>query len=149
MKKKIFTYIGLLLTGSLFLTACKKNAPDQWLKDNITIVGKVPVIASFTVKPPQTTNVTSGSTLTLDLRYWSDDPIDKVNLRSTVGTTAQQTISTTPYQKAYSTVSRTDSLLLSYAVPSGLAVGTAIAMEVEVVNKNALTKKLVLNLKVQ
>jgi hypothetical protein len=149
MKKKIFTYMAVLFSGSLLLSACKKNAPDQWLKDNITIVGKVPVIAAFTVKPPQTTNVASGSTVTLDLRYWSDDPIDKVNLRSTVGTAAQQLVSTTPYQTAYSTVSRTDSLLLTYAVPSGLAVGAAIAMEVEVVNKNALTKKLFLNLKVQ
>lgn len=149
MKKKIFTYIGMLFVGNLLLSACKKNAPDQWLKDNITIVGKVPVIAGFTVKPPQTTNVSSGSTVTLDLRYWSDDPIDKVNLRSTVGAAAQQLVSATPYQMAYSKVTRTDSLLLSYTVPSGLTVGTAIAMEVEVVNKNTLTKKLLLNLKVQ
>lgn len=149
MKKNIFTYCALLVAGGLLMSACKKNDPDQWLKDNITIIGKVPVIAGFTVKPPQTTNVTSGSTLTLDLRYWSDDPIDKINLRSAVGTAAQQMVSTTPYQRAYSTVSRTDSLLLSYAVPTGLTVGTTIAIEVEVVNKNTLTKKLILPLKVQ
>lgn len=130
-------------------SACKKNAPDQWLKDNINVIGKVPVIAGFTVKPPQTTNVTAGATVQLDLRYWSDDPIDKINLRSTVGTGAQQTVSTTAYQKAYSQVSKTDSLLLAYPVPAGLAVGTAIVMEVEVVNKNTLTKKTTLSLKVQ
>lgn len=148
MKKNI-TYIVGLLTVGMLLSACKKDAPDQWLKDNITIIGKVPVVAGFTVKPPQTTNVGAGSTVILDLRYWSDDPIDKVNLRATVGSTPQQTVSTTAYQKAYSQVSRTDSLLLSYPVPTGLAVGTAIVMEVEVVNKNTLTKKSTLSLKVQ
>jgi hypothetical protein len=149
MEKNIRTYItGFFVVGMLF-AACKKDAPDQWLKDNITIIGKVPVIAGFTVKPPQTTNVAAGSTVTLDLRYWSDDPIDKISLRSAVGTAAQQVVSTTAYQKAYSQVSRTDSLLLNYPVPGGLAVGTAIVMEVEVVNKNTLTKKTTLSLKVQ
>ncbi|WEK19522.1 MAG: hypothetical protein P0Y49_22370 [Candidatus Pedobacter colombiensis] len=149
MKKNITTYIVGLFAFGLILSACKKNAPDQWLQENITIIGKVPVIASFTVKPPQTTNVGAGSTVTLDLRYWSDDPIDKINLRATVGSTPQQIVSTTAYQKAYSQVSRTDSLLLPYPVPTGLAVGTAIVMEVEVVNKNTLNKKATLNLKVQ
>jgi hypothetical protein len=85
--------------------------------------------------------VTSGTPVPLDLRYWSDDPIDKINLRATVGTGAQQLVSTTAYQKAYSSVSRTDSLILSYPVPAGLATGTAIVLEVEVVNKNTLSKK--------
>lgn len=149
MKKNILTYSTLLFVSLALFSACKKDAPDQWLKDNIDIIGKVPVIAGFTVKPPQTTNVAAGSTVQLDLRYWSDEPIDKINLRSTVGTGAQQTVSTTAYQKAYSQVSRTDSLLLPYPVPAGLAVGTAIVMEVEVVNKNTLTKKTTLSLKVQ
>lgn len=149
MKRNISTYVTILFAATMLCAACKKNAPDQWLKDNIDIVGKVPIIAGFTVKPPQTTNVIPGSTVQLDLRYWSDDPIDKINLRATVGAGAQQSVSTTAYQKAYSQVSRTDSLLLAYPVPAGLTVGTAIVMEVEVVNKNALTKKTMLNLKVQ
>ena len=149
MKKNILTYLSAVTAVVLLFSACKKDAPDQWLQDNIDIIGKVPVVASFGVKPPQTTNVASGSTVQLDLRYWSDDPIDKINLRATVGAAAQQPVSTTPYQKAYSAVSKTDSLLLSYPVPSGLTVGTAIALEVDVVNKNALTKKAILNLKVQ
>lgn len=140
MKKNILKIMAGLFSMTLLMTACKKNAPDQWLQDNITIIGKVPVIASFTVKSPGT-NVSSGGTVQLDLRYWSDDPIDKVNLRATVGTGAQQLVSATPYQKAYSSVSRTDSLLISYPVPSGLAAGTSIALEVEVVNKNTLAKK--------
>ncbi|MBE9600490.1 hypothetical protein [Pedobacter sp. MC2016-24] len=149
MKKNISLYVSGLFTLAALFSACKKNAPDQFLKDNITIIGKVPVIATFTVAPPQTTNVASGTPVKLDLRYWSDDEINLINLRATVGTGAQALVSTTPYKKAYSSVSRTDSLLLSYPVPSGLATGTSIAMEVEVVNKNTLTKKLVLTLKVQ
>lgn len=149
MKRNILTYAAVLFVSATLFSACKKNAPDQWLKDNIDVIGKVPVIAGFTVKPPQTTNVAAGSTVQLDLRYWSDDPVDKINLRSTVGTGTQQAVSTTAYQKAYSQVSKTDSLLLAYPVPAGLAVGTAIVMEVEVVNKNTLTKKTTLSLKVQ
>lgn len=149
MKKNVLTYLSAVTAAILLFSACKKNAPDQWLQDNIDIIGKVPVVASFAVKPPQTANVTSGSNVQLDLRYWSDDPIDKINLTAKVGVAAQQPVSTTPYQKAYSSASKTDSLLISYPVPSGLAVGTAIVVEVEVVNKNTLTKKATLNLKVQ
>lgn len=149
MKKRISTYTTGLFAAILLFSACKKNDADQWLKDNVTVIGKVPVVAAFTVKPPQTTTVAAGTSIQLDLRYWSDDPIDKINLRSAVGTGAQEIVSSTPYQKAYSQISRTDSLLLTYPVPSGLATGTSIAIEVEVVNKNTLTRKTVLTLKVQ
>ena len=149
MKKHIIKFIIGLMAVPMLFSACKKDAPDKWLQDNITIIGKLPVIAGFTVKPPQTLTVASGATIQLDLRYWSDDPIDKVNLRATVGAAAKQMISTTAYQKAYSTVSRTDSLLLPYAVPTGLTTGSSIVMEVEVVNKNTLTKLSTLTLKIQ
>lgn len=148
MKLKIF--ILLFITGALVtaLAGCKKNAPNQWLLDNTTLIGYNPVIASFTTVPASTT-ATAGSTIKLDLRYWSQDVIDKVNLNATVGTNAKQTISTTPYQKAYSNVSRTDSLLLQYQVPAGTAPGTTIVVEAQVVNKNTLTISSTLNLKVQ
>ena len=149
MENKSYKIIVALFAIVMFTSACKKNAPDQWLQDNITIIGKVPVIASFTVKAPQTANVTAGSALQFDLRYWSDEPIDKINLRSTVGTGTQALISTTAYQKAYSTVSRTDSLLVPFTVPAGVAVGTKIIVEVEVVNQNTLTKKLPITLTVK
>ncbi len=147
MENKTFKILIALLVMTVFTTACKKEAPDQWLQDNITIIGKVPVIASFTVKPPA--NVTAGASLQLDLRYWSDEPMDKINLRAAVGTGTLELVSTSAYQAAYSKVSRTDSLLLPYVVPAGLAAGTKISVEVEVVNKNTLTKKLVLPLTVK
>lgn len=149
MKNKISKLLITVFVTTVVLSSCKKNDPDQWLKDNITIIGKVPVVAGFTVKPPQTTNVMAGANVQLDLRYWSDEEIDKINLRSTVGANAQVLVSTTPYQKAYSSVSRTDSLLLGYQVPDGLVKGTSVIMEVEVVNKNTLVKKSTLTLKIQ
>ncbi|WP_256012346.1 hypothetical protein [Desertivirga xinjiangensis] len=146
MKSNI--YLPLLLL--CFLGAsCEKNAPDEWLKDNIEIVGKLPVIASLSVVPPQTSRVPAGSSLQLDLRYWSDDPVDKINLYATVGTGARQAVSTSAYAKAYSAVSRTDSLLLPYQVPAGLASGTSIKLDVEVLNQNTLSRTSSVTLTVQ
>jgi hypothetical protein len=126
--------------------SCKKNDPDEWLKDNVTVVGKNPVIASFTIPAGQT--ATAGSTVKLDLRYWSEDAIDKINLNATIAGT-KTTVSTTPYQKAYSSVTRTDSLILQYPIPAGTASGTTITMEAQVVNKNSLTATSTVALKVQ
>ena len=137
------------LAIALVVTSCEENDPDQWLKENIQIVGKLPVIASFGVVAPQTTTVPAGSTVNLDLRYWSDDPVDKINLYATVGTGAKQTISSTTYQPAFSNVSKTDSLRLPYTVPAGLASGTSIKVDAEVLNKNTLTKTSSVTLRVQ
>lgn len=135
---KLITLLSLAFTTICF-TACEKDA-DQWLKDNTTVIGKLPIITSFRITPTQANNnVTVGQNVKLDLRYWSQDPIDKIELKATVGTGTIQTVSTTPYQSAYSNVSKTDSLILNYTVPN-VAVGTAIAMQVVVTNKNTLTK---------
>lgn len=150
MKFNIFKLLFITGTVVAALSSCKKPDPNQWLKDNTTVIGYNPVIASFTTVPSGTTTAAAGSTVKLDLRYWSDGPIDKVNLNATVGTGGtKQTISTTPYQKAYSAVSRTDSLIMQYQVPAGTASGTAIVVEAQVVNKNALTVSSTISLKVQ
>lgn len=136
---KTYKIITLLALTTIGFTACEKDA-DQFLRDNTTVIGRIPVIAGFKISPTQANNsVTAGQNIILDLRYWSDDPIDKIELKATVGTGTAQTISTTPYQSAYSKVSQTDSLLLNYQVPN-VAVGTAINMQVVVTNKNTLSK---------
>ena len=148
---KIKIYKLLLVTGMLAIAAiagCKKDDPNQFLKDNVTVIGYNPVIASFTTVPT-TTTVAAGGTVKLDLRYWSDDAIDKVNLNATIGAAAKSTVLTTPYQKAYSTVSRTDSLNMQYTVPAGTGSGTTIVIEAQVVNKNTLTAASTISLKVQ
>ncbi|HEX7365691.1 MAG TPA: hypothetical protein VF273_01270 [Pelobium sp.] len=145
---KIYKLITLVAISALFFTACEKDA-DQWLKDNTTVIGKLPVIASFKITPTQANNnVTAGQSIKLDLRYWSDDPIDKIELKSTVGSGTSETVSTTPYQSAFSKVSQTDSLLLNYTVPN-VPVGTAVKMQVIVTNKNTLSKSTDLTLTVK
>jgi len=150
MRSKIFKIFILSVAIAAIFCSCKKPKPNQWLLDNVTVVGHNPVIASFSVVAPQTTTVAAGSTVNLDLRYWSEDPIDKINLNATVGAAGtKQTVSTTTDQKAYSTVSRTDSLRIQYQVPTGLASGTTIALEAQIINKNTLTAATPLNLKIQ
>lgn len=149
MKFKIYKLLFITGVVAAALSGCKKPDPNQWLEDNTTVIGYNPVIATFTTVPANTTTAAAGSTVKLDLRYWSDSPIDKVNLNATVGTAAKQTITTTAYQKAYSTVSRTDSLLMQYQVPAGTATGTTIVVEAQVINKNTLTVASTISLKVQ
>lgn len=147
MKAKLI-YISFIMM-SMVLTSCEKDA-DQWLKDNVKIIGKAPVITGFSITPAQADNkVPAGQTIKLDLRYWSDDPIDKIELRSAVGTgAAYQLVESRPYQKAYSNVSKTDSLIFNYSVPN-VAVGTEINMEVTVLNTNTLKKVSTLKLAVK
>ncbi|QEK50638.1 hypothetical protein FYC62_02375 [Pedobacter aquae] len=148
MKLYKFKYLMILFALPLCFTACEKDA-DQWLKDNTTIIGKLPVITSLRITPTQANNnVTAGQNVRLDLRFWSDDPIDKIELKAAVGTNPSQVVSTTLYQKAYSNISKTDSLLLNYTVPN-VSAGTDINMEVVVVNKNTLTKNSTLKLTVR
>lgn len=148
MKKyKLIIIVSLAFTTICF-TACEKDA-DEWLKDNVTVIGKFPIITAFRINPTQANNnVTAGQNVKLDLRYWSQDPIDKIELRATVGTGTVQTISTTPYQSAYSNVSKTDSLILNYTVPN-VAANTPIAMQVVITNKNTLTRNTNLTLTVR
>ena len=82
MKAKVLAILIIGAFGVSVFTSCEKNDPDQWLKDNVTVVGKIPVISSITVVPPKTASVTAGESITLDLRYWSEEAIDKINLSS-------------------------------------------------------------------
>ncbi len=135
-----------MVSAAAALTACEKE-PDQWLRDNVQEGrGYFPVIASATVTSPALSNVKPGSELTLDLRYWSRDPIQEVRLYARPGATATETlVSTTSYTPAYSEESRTDVLLLKYTVPTDLVPAKgALRLRVEVVNENTLTKSLTL-----
>lgn len=149
MKPYTFKLLFLTVALAACLISCKKPAPNEWLKDNTTIVGVYPVIASFTLPTSQSATVAAGSTVRLDLRYWSDATINKINLNETIGTGSIQTVSSTPYQKAYSTISRTDSLILQYQVPAGVVSGTTIVMQADVINNNSLDATATVNLKIQ
>jgi hypothetical protein len=135
MKKiKIYSLLVFALLAGV-LGACDKEA-DQALKDIIKQdLGYLPVISSFTLVSPAPANVRPGATVTLDLRYWSEGQIDRVQLssrRGTAGTPAL--IYDQNYTPAYSRVSRTDSLRVNYTIPADVAAGTRIRMEASVVN---------------
>lgn len=132
----------VLLIAAAALVACEEE-PDQWLRDNTQEGrGYFPVIASAAVTAPALTAVKPGSEVTVDLRYWSRDPIQEVRLYARPGATAPETlVSTTPYAPAYSAVSRTDSVLLRYTVPADLVPAKgALRLRAEVVNENTLTR---------
>jgi hypothetical protein len=143
---KLYILGAVICVGGL-LASCEKEA-DQWLQDNFEVIGNIPAIASFNTTPA-VTEVVAGTTVKLDLRYWSKDPIDKINLNAKVGSEVKQTVSSTAYQAAYSKVSKTDSLILEYAVPAGLAKGVAIELEAEIINKTALKNASKLTVKIK
>ncbi|MCO4294271.1 hypothetical protein NF867_15525 [Solitalea sp. MAHUQ-68] len=135
MKKNLNRlYLFLIAVSSIALVSCEKDA-DQWLQDNVTVIGKYANIAKFSA--PSAT-AAAGSKIKLDLRYWSEDPIDKINLKDSIGTAAKKQVFTTAYSPAYSAITKTDSLIIEYTVPAGLAPKTVILLEAEVVNKNTL-----------
>ncbi len=140
--KKIKTYAFLLVAlAAGLLAACDQDA-DQPLKDIIKAdLGYLPVIASFTLASPTPaagtapTPVKPGAACTFDLRYWSEGPIDRVQLASRVGTTGTPSLFYDQgYEPAYSSISRTDSLRVTYTVPADAAVGTRIRVEARVTN---------------
>jgi hypothetical protein len=143
---KILHKFLMIAAAAVALSACEQE-PDKWLQENIQEGrGYFPVIASASVTAPALTDVKPGSEVTVDLRYWSRDPIQEVRLYARPGATAVETlVSTTPYTPAYSEVSRTDSMLLKYAVPADLVPAKgALRLRAEVVNENTLTKSITL-----
>ncbi len=83
-------------------------------------------------------SLAGGYSFKTELQYFSQDPVKEINLYSTVGTGARMPVSTTPYAAAYSNTKKLDTLLVSYTVASGLAKGTAIKLDYEILNLNGL-----------
>ncbi len=140
--KKIKTYALLLFVlAAGLLGGCDEDA-DQPLKDIIKEdLGYLPVIASFSLASPTPaagtapTPVKPGTACTFDLRYWSEGQIDRVQLSSRLGVTATPSfIYDQGYAPAYSSITRTDSLRVTYTVPADAAAGTRIRVEARVTN---------------
>ncbi len=140
--KKIKSYALLLFVlAAGLLGACDQDA-DQALKDIIKQdLGYLPVIASFTLTSPvqatgtAPTPVKPGAACTFDLRYWSEGQIDRVQLSSRMGTTGTPSfIYDQGYAPAYSSITRTDSLQVTYTVPADVPAGSRIRVEAQVTN---------------
>lgn len=124
--------LGLILIG---VSSCYDD--DNWLDKNMEETGRsVPLIASFTSADKE---FPPGATITLDLRYWSNDEIEQVDFFAQVkGKPELDDLRVYPYEPAYSARSRSDSLLIKYTVPN-VPKGTDFGFQVVVRNVNGLT----------
>lgn len=137
MKNNKLLYISTLICLiGIMVSACDE---DDFFTDNITKTGRAfPVVSIFLFD--DASSFEPGGTVIGDVRFFSDDPIETINLFAEVGGQPQELVSTTPYEPAFSPVTKSDSLILEYTVPQ-VPQGTEITLEVEVVNENGLTKR--------
>jgi hypothetical protein len=126
------------------IIGCTKN--EDFIKENVTEtgVGYYPLSANTLVDMATNANInnasyTAGATFKTELQFISQSPVKEVNLYSTVGTAARNKVATFPYAPARSVIKGTDTLLVPYTVPTGLAVGTSIKLDYEILNQNGLS----------
>lgn len=128
--------LALLASSTLALTGCYEE-PD-WLGDNTVSLGNFPVISSFSVVDDREFEL--GETVELDLRFWSDAPIQEIVLSSLIGDTKAE-VATFGYTPNFAEDSQTDKLLMSYTIPNELPDGvSSISLEVNIINENGLNR---------
>ncbi|GGK84339.1 hypothetical protein ACD591_13445 [Rufibacter glacialis] len=133
--KSLFNLLSLFLLAVVFtFSSCDKD-PTEDLEEIIKEdLGYVPKIAAFRLVTPASTAVPPGTNLTMDLRYWSEGQIKDIQFFMIRGT--QETkIGESPYTPAYSKVTRTDSLLFTYQVPTTIARGSTFTIQARVTNQ--------------
>jgi hypothetical protein len=83
---------------------------------------------------------TQNTNVSFELQYWSGDPIQEVNLYSTVGAGARTKVFGKPYAEiaAYSSIKSADTLIFTLKMPV-VAAETNVKLEVEIVNQNTLS----------
>jgi hypothetical protein len=134
----------------IMLTSCEEDPTDDLMELVKEDKGYVPKISAFTMVTPAAT-VPAGSSVTLDLRYWSEGTINNIQFWTISGGVESQ-VDELPYAKAYSKVTRTDSLRYNYVVPADLVSGTTFSLQARVTNaglEEYPTKSALINLKVQ
>lgn len=137
LKNIIYSILILGMVGLIF-SSCYKE-PD-WVGDNTTTEGKhFPVIAGVTL-------VTAGdffqegSTIQIDLDYWSLDDIATVKLYENVDGGGATEVSSTSHVSNFQEDSQTDEMILSYTIPTLPSDTVEIVLDVEVINVNGLTR---------
>ena len=129
-------FIGLLI---LFFAGCLDE--DNFLEDNITLTGRsFPNISDFHIVGDQDV-YDEGETLQLDLRFFSEDPIDRIVLRdSLINLRAQEVAGEwSPDEASFSDSTQTQVLIMDYVVPDVPIDTTRINLEVEIINENGLS----------
>jgi hypothetical protein len=131
------------------IIACKKST--NFIGDNTTPTGvgsfpisSNPLIDFVTNKTlngsltSTTPTITIGSSISVELQYFSESPIKEVNLYATVGAGARTAVYNKPYTPSFSAIKRLDTLMVPYTVPTGTVTATGIKLEYEIVNQNTL-----------
>ena len=144
MKNILKIFIPVMLAGAVY--SCKKS--KDFIADNTTPTG-VGYRAVFTnpLRDIATTASINGAsyaantTFKTELQFFSQSPIQSINLYNTIGSGPRTQVSSTPYAQAFSQIKRTDTLLVSYTTPSYTIapIGTKIKLEYEVLNVNTLS----------
>lgn len=138
-------FFMLVISGILISASCKKS--QDIIRDNAvpTGAGSYPVSTNTLQDVVAIPNVTLGNvplkggySFKTELQYFSSDPVKEINLYTTIGSGARSKVFTVPYASAYSINKRLDTLLVPYTVPTGLAAGTSIKLDYEILNQNNL-----------
>ena len=136
--KKVFNIIPFIFTvAMLVLGACDEDPTDDLydiIKDDL---GYTPKITQFKLVTPTTSPVPAQSTITFDLRFFSEGEISGIKFYKIVGTDTAL-ISEQPYAPAYSKVTKTDSLMFNYSLPASLTSGTNFSVQARVAGTGRL-----------
>jgi hypothetical protein len=126
------------------LAACAKN--DDFVAENTTPTGTgyYPISVNTLVDMATNANINNaryspGALFRTELQFISQSPVKEINVYSTIGAGAKTKISTIPYAPAHSAIKDTDTLLIPYTIPLGLSAGTAIKLDLEILNVNTLS----------
>jgi hypothetical protein len=134
--KKLKLYILLCAAWAAFaLTSCDEDPSDALREIIKEDLGYLPVIARFNLLTPPAGQVRAGVNCTFDLRFWSEGEIDRIEVWNRIGTTGEfERVNQLPYNPAFSSITRTDSLIVNYTVPANVDAGTSIRVEVRIAN---------------
>lgn len=117
----------------LVFSACDEDPTDALQEIIKEDLGYVPRITSFTLVTPASTTVPVGSSVTFDLRYWSEGSIKDIQFWMIQGATETR-IAEQNYAPAFSKITRTDSLRFTYQIPGTLDAGSQFSVQARVAN---------------
>jgi hypothetical protein len=135
--KIVQNFIFLILV--LGIASCYKEQ-DFW-EENATKTDKaVPFIYVYAL---DSTTFTPGTKARVLMEFFCKDPLKEIRLYQSIGTaiTGNRTlVNTVAYQPAFSQIRQMDTLVLTYTIPAGNAVGTTIFLHGEAVSTKDVAK---------
>lgn len=127
-------FLTIFFAALLTLSACEKHPLDPLRAIIKEDLGPLPVIAGFTLVTPAA-QIRAGSTAVLDLRYWTEGRINKIELwQQPLPGGATTKVAEFEHRPAFSRVTLTDSLRINYTVPANAAPNSQIRLEARVTN---------------